>query len=59
LGKRVLVDLLARQDASMIVATHDVRFAEDLCTRFLMLDEGRVVLDGPDASFVRSRWELD
>ena len=59
LGKRVLVDLLARQDASMMVATHDVRFAEDLCTRFLMLDEGRVVLDGPDASFVRRRWQLD
>ena len=36
---------LAQQ--TMLVSTHDMRFAYDLCSRAVVLDQGRVVADGP------------
>jgi len=58
-GKRTLVRMLSRLDAAMLVATHDLDFAASLCTRFIMLDQGKIVLDGNDAEAVRSRWGLE
>jgi len=55
-GKRVLIQLLSRLDAAVLVATHDLDFASCLCTRFILLDQGRIVFDGPEAEAVRSRW---
>jgi len=55
-GKRVLIRLLSALDAAVLVATHDLDFASCLCGRFIMLDQGRIVLDGTDAEAVRSRW---
>ncbi len=57
-GKRALAALLDRLDATMILATHDLDFAASLCTRFLMLVEGRIAFDGKDAAEVKRRWEL-
>lgn len=57
-GKRALAALLDRLDAAMILATHDLDFAASLCTRFLMLAEGRIAFDGRDAAEVKRRWEL-
>ncbi|MFZ5784922.1 MAG: energy-coupling factor ABC transporter ATP-binding protein, partial [Acidobacteriota bacterium] len=57
-GKRSLAALLGRLDAAMIIATHDLDFAASLCSRFLMLAEGRIVFDGKDATEVKRRWEL-
>jgi cobalt/nickel transport system ATP-binding protein len=57
-GKRVLIQILSRLDAAMLVATHDLDFASSLCTRFIMLDQGRIVLDDADPEAVRRRWDL-
>lgn len=54
-GKRALARLLAGLDAALLVATHDLEFAASLCTRFVMLERGRVVYDGPDAAEVDRR----
>jgi len=56
-GKRGLARLLASLDAAMLVATHDLEFAESLCSRFVMVEQGKVAYDGPNAARVSERWE--
>lgn len=57
-GKRALATLLRGLAAAMVIATHDLEFAGSVCGRFLMLDQGRLVLDGPDPAPVKQRWDL-
>ena len=47
-GKVALARLLAAEPAAMLVATHDLDFARRLCTRFILLGEGKVLSDSPD-----------
>lgn len=47
--RAALVDLLGRLDCSCIIATHDMEMARRICTRALVVDDGRVVADGPCA----------
>jgi len=42
-GKNVLAHLLARLDAAMLIATHDIAFATRLCTRSSCLKVARGV----------------
>ncbi len=56
-GRRALSALLGRLDAAMLIATHDLAFAGDVCSRFLVLDGGRIALDTQDPNEVRRRWE--
>jgi cobalt/nickel transport system ATP-binding protein len=56
-GRRRLLGLLGGQDAAMLVATHDLEFAARSCTRFVAIDEGRVVLECTDAAGVVRLWE--
>jgi ABC-type phosphate/phosphonate transport system ATPase subunit len=43
----------------MLVATHDLDFASRLCTRFLLLEQGRIVFDEPDCQAIRTRWGME
>lgn len=45
-SRQELVDLLAGLDRTMLVATHDLPLAAELCERAVILDAGRVVADG-------------
>ena len=56
-GKAALGHLLAGLDAAMVIATHDIAFAAGLCTRFIVLEQGRVAFDGTDTSEVLRGWE--
>jgi energy-coupling factor transporter ATP-binding protein EcfA2 len=56
-ARRGLVRVLAAESAAMLVATHDFDFAARLCTRFVMLDEGRVAFDGANLAEVVRHWE--
>lgn len=58
-GKRALAALLGGLGAAILVATHDLDFAASFCTRFLMLEGGRLLLDGSDPAEVKRRWELE
>ncbi len=57
-GKQSLVGLLQRLDATMLVASHDFDFVSRFCTRFMLLEQGKLVLDGPDGSEALRRWAV-
>ena len=57
-GRRSLALLLEGLDTAIMVATHDLEFAGRFCTRFLVLDGGRVGIDTGDVGEV-ARWWAD
>lgn len=46
-ARRSLIRLLSEMQRTMLVATHDMRMVEEMFPRTVILDEGRVVADGP------------
>jgi len=46
-ARRELLEVLARIDRTMLVTTHDLPLAAELCERAVILAAGRVVGDGP------------
>jgi cobalt/nickel transport system ATP-binding protein len=46
-GRRELKTLLKTLTVTKIIATHDLELAVELCPRAIILDQGRVVADGP------------
>ncbi len=64
-SRRELADILTGLDTTLLMVTHDLPYALQLCPRAVLLDEGRVVADGPtrellsDAELMRAhRLEL-
>lgn len=55
-GRRQLAQLLQREGIAVLLATHDLDFAERVCSRFVMLDHGRVVEGVRSAEDVLERW---
>ena len=45
-SRRELADILAALPVTMLMVTHDLPYALQLCPRSVILDEGRVVADG-------------
>jgi energy-coupling factor transporter ATP-binding protein EcfA2 len=54
-GRRELADLLAGLPATQVVASHDLALVERLCTRAIVLDAGRPVVDAPIAAVLGDR----
>jgi cobalt/nickel transport system ATP-binding protein len=46
-ARRELLDVLETIDQTLLVATHDLPLAAELCERVVILARGRVVADGP------------
>jgi cobalt/nickel transport system ATP-binding protein len=46
-SRRNLIEMLRTIDLSMIIATHDLELVSELCSRVLVLDQGRVWASGP------------
>ncbi|HWC71351.1 MAG TPA: ATP-binding cassette domain-containing protein [Actinomycetota bacterium] len=46
-GRRELADILLGLDITMLMVTHDLPYALQLCSRALVMNEGRIVADGP------------
>jgi cobalt/nickel transport system ATP-binding protein len=46
-SRRSLVELLGRLDVAMVVITHDLPFALEVCPRSVLLDQGVVAADQP------------
>ena len=51
-ARRRLIGLLRDLNQTMLVATHDMRLVAGLLPRAVVLDEGRVVADGPTADIL-------
>jgi cobalt/nickel transport system ATP-binding protein len=51
-ARRELLDVLAALDRTLLVVTHDLPFAAELCERAVILSRGRVAADGPCAALL-------
>lgn len=51
-GRREFRKLLSSLPGAKIIATHDLELALDLCSRAVLLDEGRMVAEGPAATLL-------
>jgi cobalt/nickel transport system ATP-binding protein len=51
-ARRELTDVLAGLDITLLVVTHDLPYALELCPRAVILDEGRITADGPTAEIL-------
>jgi cobalt/nickel transport system ATP-binding protein len=51
-ARRELAEVLLRLDATMLMVTHDLPYALQLCPRSVVLDDGAVVADGATAELL-------
>ena len=51
--------MLQRFEGSQIIATHDLDMVAELCTRVIVLDEGKIRADGPAAVILSDRGLMD
>lgn len=58
-GKKKLAQFLMSRDAAMLVATHDLDFAESLCSRIVVLEKGQFISDSADTRTVRRIWGME
>jgi len=54
-GKRELKSLLGSLPTTKVIATHDLELVVELCERVIVLDEGRMVADGPTTDLLSDR----
>jgi cobalt/nickel transport system ATP-binding protein len=52
-GKILLGELLRRNSAAILMATHDLQFAQEVCGRSLTLDGGRLSFGEPEGDSLR------
>ena len=52
-GRRDLIGLLSELPQTMLVATHDMRMVAEAFPRVVVMDEGRIIKDGPTHEILR------
>jgi cobalt/nickel transport system ATP-binding protein len=58
-ARRTLVDVLQRFDGTQLIATHDLEMVAELCTRVIVLDEGKIRADGATVDVLSNRDLMD
>jgi len=58
-SRRRLIEILKNLDATLLIASHDLGLVERLCTRVLVIDQGRIVADGPSSDLLRDAGLMD
>ena len=58
-ARRTLIRLLDDLDMTMLVSTHDLHMVQELFPRMVIMDEGRVVADGPTPLLLADERLLD
>ena len=51
-GKSELKETLRSLSATKVIATHDLELVVELCPRVILIDEGRIVADGPTTTLL-------
>ncbi|MGD8866672.1 MAG: ABC transporter ATP-binding protein [Gemmatimonadales bacterium] len=54
-GRRQVAEILRARQQTLLVVTHDVEFAGAICPRMILVDEGRLVFDGPTSELLADR----
>ncbi len=54
-GRRELAGVLAGLDITMLMVTHDLPYALQMCSRALIMNRGRIVADGPIGDLLADR----
>lgn len=54
-SRRELAEILQRLDVTVLMVTHDLPYAWELCPRSVILDDGVVVADGPTVELLADR----
>jgi polar amino acid transport system ATP-binding protein len=50
----VLLSLAAKRETTMLIVTHEMRFARDVADRVAFFDAGQIVEDGPPDQVLRA-----
>jgi cobalt/nickel transport system ATP-binding protein len=58
-SRRSLIHLLQELPLTMLVSTHDMHLVDEIFPRMIILDEGRVVADGPTQALMDDRALLE
>ncbi len=58
-ARRGLINLLRELPQTMLVSTHDIRMVNELFARTVIMDQGRVVADGPTLDMLRNKALLE
>ena len=51
-NRRRLIEILRAMDQAMLVASHDLELVLELCPRVVLIDDGRIIADGPARSIL-------
>ena len=54
-SRRELADIVRRLDVTLLMVTHDLIYALELCPRAVVIDEGVIVADGPTSEILMDR----
>jgi cobalt/nickel transport system ATP-binding protein len=57
-GKMALAEILLNLGSSQLIATHDLEFADRICTRVILLEQGTIADETMSIDAVRKRWGL-
>jgi cobalt transport protein ATP-binding subunit len=49
-SRREFADIVTALDVTLLLVTHDLPYAYELCDRAVIIDDGRIVADGPAAA---------
>jgi cobalt/nickel transport system ATP-binding protein len=58
-ARRALMHLLHEMPISMLVSTHDLAMVQEVIPRMIIMDEGRIVADGPTARLLQEKELLE
>ena len=54
-SRRELADVLTGLEITLLMITHDLPYALELCPRAMIMNDGRIVADGPTAELLADR----
>jgi cobalt/nickel transport system ATP-binding protein len=57
-GKAELETLLCDQASAQLIATHDLYFADQVCSRVVLLEGGTIAESSESTVAIRARWKL-
>ena len=57
-GKLELATLLCDQGSAQLIATHELDFADQVCSRVILLEAGTVAESSESTTAIRARWKL-